>query len=136
MKRFLASERGEAPLEFVALTALLVLPLIYLLFSLGNVQAASLATEQSAQIAATLYSRGMSEDAVHQQVRLIFADFGVKQPPTVTKSCGRCRKNDPLTVTVDTTATLPGMDYLLSNTPVGISVSSQFRTVIYKEAAN
>lgn len=74
-----ASDRGSAPIEFIFASVVLLIPLIYLVLSLGQVQAGSYATQSTAINAARAAARypDSAEARAEAMARLHFEDFGV-----------------------------------------------------------
>lgn len=74
-----ASDRGSAPIEFIFASIVLLIPLVYLVLSLGQVQAGSYATQSTAINAARAAARYPDSADVRAEAmaRLHFEDFGV-----------------------------------------------------------
>lgn len=75
-----SDERGSAAIEFVTLGLLLIVPLVYLVLVVAQLQAATLAAEGAARQAArdltrTTASRGMQEAA--RDISIAIMDFGL-----------------------------------------------------------
>ncbi|WP_210479179.1 TadE family protein [Naasia sp. SYSU D00948] len=127
-------EEGSAGIEFLAGAVLLLVPLVYLVVTLGALQAAAFATEGAARGAALVLSRGVGDPAVGEQaeqvVALALEDFGVRDGAEVEVTCrpaGECGERGaeimvlvraavalplvpdglPVTIPVEGTATLP-----------------------------
>lgn len=111
-------EEGSALVEFVALAVLLLIPLTYLVLTLGQVQAASFAADsivrEVARIHATDSDEARAERRAASATRLILEDAGLDADPedVVTVTCDEhpCRTAGN-TVRVDAriTAGLPGI---------------------------
>lgn len=75
-----SDERGSASLEFLALGLLLIVPLVYLILVLGQLQAAALAADGAARQAARSWvmqpSLTLADERAADQVRLGASDFG------------------------------------------------------------
>ncbi len=108
-------EGGSAAVEFLAGAVLLLVPLAYLVLTLGALQAAAFATEGAARGAALVLARGAADDAVAEQAEQVIAltleDFAVSQAAEVDVSCrpaGECgRAGGDVTVLVRTSVPLP-----------------------------
>jgi hypothetical protein len=113
--RMRRADEGSAPVEFLAGSVLLLVPLVYLVLTLATVQAAAFATEGAARAVAVLASRGGDAPSVaariDRTVALALADFGVDSAgAAVTVDCsasGTCRPGDEVSVTVRVTVPLP-----------------------------
>ena len=74
------AERGSAVIEFVGMTALLLLPLAYLIASVGAVQAANLAADGAAReavrAALSAPSSPLAATRAHQAAQVALADHG------------------------------------------------------------
>ena len=89
MRRAPASDRradqGSAVIEFVTLGVLLLVPLVYLVITLGRLQAASFAADAATREAARAFTTASTEqsgrDRVLSAVRLALADQGFDQDP-------------------------------------------------------
>ena len=76
-----ADDRGSASLEFLTAGLLLLVPLVYLVLTLGAIQSASLATEGAARQAARVFvqaeSTAAGRAAAERALALALADHGV-----------------------------------------------------------
>lgn len=74
------SDRGSAPIEFIFASVVLLIPLVYLVLSLGQVQAGSYATQTTAINAARAAARYPDSAGARAEAmaRLHFEDFGVE----------------------------------------------------------
>lgn len=74
-----AADRGSAPIEFIFASVVLLIPLVYLVLSLSEVQAGSYATHASAINASRTAARypASAESRAQEMARLHFEDFGV-----------------------------------------------------------
>ncbi len=74
-------ESGSAAVEFLAGSVLLLVPLAYLVLTLGSLQSAAFATEGAARGAALVLSRGPADPAAEERAEQVIAlaldDFGV-----------------------------------------------------------
>jgi hypothetical protein len=75
----LSSDRGSAPIEFIFASAVLLIPLVYLVLSLAHVQAGSYAANATAISAARTAARfpDTAPARADALARLQFEDFGV-----------------------------------------------------------
>lgn len=107
-------ERGSAALEFVALGLVLIVPLVYLVLVLGQLQAGSLAAEGAARQAAREFvqfgSLAQADQVAAAEIYLAASDFGF-EPGQVSwsRSCeGTClAPNSRATVRVVIRVPLP-----------------------------
>ncbi|WP_247595236.1 peptidase T4 [Actinomyces procaprae] len=82
-------EAGNAPVEFIGWTVVLVVPVVYLLIALAQVQAASFAVASAADAASRILEVEQGEAAVaHARVAvgLALADQGVDADPATALS--------------------------------------------------
>lgn len=109
------SDRGSASLEFITAGLLLLVPLVYLILTLGAIQSAALATEGAARHGARVFVQAESTAAgtvaAQRALDLALADHGV-DPSAVSLSI-RCTPNPGQChtrrgwVTVDVTVRVP-----------------------------
>ncbi|WGW10834.1 hypothetical protein LWF01_11995 [Saxibacter everestensis] len=109
-------DAGSALIEFSAAGLILLVPLIYLIVALGQLQGASFAVSSAASGAARLLARSPnsaeSHRAAEELVDLALRDYGLDQAPrTIRVSCSpACDSNDALvTVSVTAEVALPGV---------------------------
>ncbi|MBV7363526.1 hypothetical protein KRX54_03655 [Actinomycetaceae bacterium TAE3-ERU4] len=128
------TENGEATLEFIGLTALLILPLLYLIFSLAQVQNAAYAANSAAQSAASLYAVGTSPARVNEQIEQLQRDYDLDIPLEVSVECGKCTLGQTVWVRVVARANLPGSNLgnRLAN-QLSIPVEARFVSVIVRK---
>jgi hypothetical protein len=108
-------EQGSAVVEFVFLSALLMVPLVYFIITVGQIQGGSFAVVGAADQAAKVYvaqpDAASGRAAAEQAVLLALADYG--QPAGNASVDTRCEPADCLapgsavTVTVRLTVPLP-----------------------------
>jgi Flp pilus assembly protein TadG len=116
-------ERGSAVVEFAWLGVLLLVPVMWLVLSVFDVQRGAFATETAARSAARAYALapndGQGRSAAHTAARLALEDQGVTGVPvTVTVSCTPYPRNchsgtSVITVKVRTRVVLPLMPEVL-----------------------
>ncbi len=102
-------EGGEATVEFVGLVFLLVVPLVYFVVSLAQLQAALFAAEAGAREAARILAEDSTDEArALTQIDLAFDDFHVASRPHTSFGCRVCagRERD-VEVEVSTLVPLP-----------------------------
>src|SRR5690625_4306612 len=99
----LGSEEGSAVVEFLALGTLLLLPAVWFLLAVAEVQAASYGAVGAADQAAKMYTTGQvehSERAGRSEaaVSAALADFGIgAEQATVSRECSAaCQAEDTL----------------------------------------
>ncbi len=104
-------ESGSASVEFLAGSVLLLVPLAYLLLTLGALQSAAFATEGAARGAALVLSRGPGDPAAEQQAEQVIAlaldDFGVREGADVEVTCRPADDCEEVSVLVRTSVPLP-----------------------------
>lgn len=132
VRRRPTGDDGSAVVEFLGASLLLLVPVVYLVVTLGAVQAATFAVEgaarEAARAAVTSEPHG---ELVAAAVRLALQDQGVDAVPEVVVSCSAdCRTaGTTVTVTVDLRVSLPGVPAVLQGAvpaavPVGASVTA------------
>lgn len=109
------SDRGSASIEFITAGLLLLVPLVYLILTLGALQSAALATEGAARQAARVFvqaeSTAAGTAAAQRALDLALADHGV-DPSAVslaiscTPNPGQCHTRRGW-VTVDVSVRVP-----------------------------
>jgi hypothetical protein len=129
------SDAGSASLEFVTAGALLLVPVVYLVLTLGMVQGAAFAAEGAAHASARAYVQALEpaegRTTVDEIVRLAAADFSLDDAPAATEiSCvpatADCLQRDSVvTVTVTLDVPLPLVPSALdSSLPLHIPVTA------------
>lgn len=87
--RALASQRGSASVEFIGWTVILVVPVLYLMIALAQIQAASFAVASAADSASRILEVDRSPRALahaRTAVALALADQGVEADPATAMS--------------------------------------------------
>jgi Flp pilus assembly protein TadG len=129
------AEDGNAMIEFVWLSVLLMVPLVYVLICVFEVQRASFAVTEGAREAGRAYATADSvADArarAQDGARLALADQGIGGDPDLTVACsGPCLANgSTVTITVRHTVRLPVLSLLGSLSPQ-IPVSASHDEVV------
>lgn len=102
-------ESGEAVVEFIGLSVILLVPLIYAILALAQVQAGLFAAEGGAREAARVLADHPEDQATAlAQVELAFADFHVPSTPSTEIGCRQCSGElRDVSVTVSTSIPLP-----------------------------
>lgn len=111
-------ERGEATIEFLGIVMIFVIPVFYLIVSLGLIQAAHYACETSARNGARILADDPSRLSVAQlATNLTFEDYDVRVPPRIAVSCEPwdCRVGGQVTVSVSADVPLPFLPEWLSS---------------------
>lgn len=130
------SEGGEAVVEFIMLTAALIIPLVYLILTLAQLQATVFAVEGAARDVAFLTAHGETDETlVGRHVRQIFSDYlgEGQEPQLVRKWCepAPCQPGSLVHVEVAATVPLPLIPTGLSEVlQAGIPVSTEAVTVM------
>lgn len=134
--RGLADDTGSASIEFLSVGVLLLLPLVYLVLALGQIQHAVLGVEGAARHAARAIAQAESHDAglaaADRALLVAVADAGLA-PDAVRVSivcapdpeaCGTPRGT--VTVQLDATVPLPlAPPFLALDVGVGVPVSAR-----------
>lgn len=85
LRRLRGEEGGNAVVEFLGVTLVLLVPLVYLVLTLGRVQAATFAAEAAAREVGRVLSQaediGTATAHAHAAVELAFADHGIDVDP-------------------------------------------------------
>lgn len=128
-------EQGSAVVEFTFLALLLMVPLVYFIITVGQIQGGSFAVVGAADQAAKVYTAqpdaSAAQAAAEQAVAIALADFGHgPEQATVTTSCdpADCQAaGTAVTVRVNLTVPLPfipfGDSFRLSATNVEASAT-------------
>jgi hypothetical protein len=133
-------ERGSAVVEFVTLGVLLLVPVVYLVISVGRIQAAAFATDASAREAARALTSAGDERTGRQDadaaVRLGLLDQGFDVDPALALriSCGQTpclRPEGRITVRVAVDVPLPGIPGFVDRlVPTHVTVRSSQVAVV------
>ena len=128
-------DEGSAVVEFVTLGMLLLVPLVYLIFTLGRIQAASFAADGAAREAARAFTSAPDEATGRARalaaVRLALLDQGFSTDPASAAGIS-CSESPCLTpqgrvaVQVQVDVVLPGIPGFVDRfAPTHVSVRSQ-----------
>ena len=114
------ADAGSAVIEFIFASIILLIPVIYLMLTLSQLQAASYATTSAAISASRIAARDAnpSEARARAVAKMHFADFGLEDSaPSITYSCaGPCGHAGSLvTARVETRVSLPGLPLLFGS---------------------
>lgn len=117
---------GSAVVEFLALTLLLFIPIVYLVITAFTIQGASFAAAGAARDAARIVATAgdPAERTVRAGAALAFADFGLDVAPDVSVTCteGCAEPGSLVRVTVSARVPLPLVpDFLTERASVGVS---------------
>ena len=132
-------DEGSAMVEFLALAVLLLVPLLYLVITLGRVQAATMAVDGSARTAARVYVLGRDEERARRQaeatVALALRDHGFRPAPaalTVDCSTRPCPAPGAVVrVSVELDVLLPGVPAALDRVvPLHVTVRARQVAVV------
>lgn len=112
-----SADSGTAVIEFIFASIVLLIPVIYLMLTLSQLQAAGYATTSAAMSASRIAARDANPSKARAQAvaKMHFADFGLPDAPTsITYSCaGPCGHAGSLvTARVETKVSLPGFPLL------------------------
>lgn len=134
------SERGSAVVEFLGVSLVLVIPLIYLILTMARIQAASFAAEGAAREAGRLIAQAdtMVEGIESAQlgVELAFGDQGLQvngaDVLTVTCSVTDClTAGEYVFVAISTEVSLPlAPDFLASSLPTTVTITADAMTAV------
>jgi len=122
------AERGNAILEFHFLGLLLLVPLVYVLLAVLDVQRSSYGVTQAAREAARVYSITGDEDLARVAARVALDDQSVSEPAGVVID-GAYAPGERVTVTVRTRVGLPFLPEALAGAAHAV-VPVQARTVV------
>ena len=131
LRHQLQDEQGNALVEFVVLSAALLIPTLYLVLTLGSVQAAAFAADtiarDTARIHATETDPDRADARASRHMELVLEDHGLPVSDVVDLSCSE----DPcataggiVTARVRISVPVPGLGPVLGNTgPVAVGSS-------------
>lgn len=89
----LRSEKGNAPVEFVVLAVVLLIPTLYLVLTLGAVQSAVLAADVVARDAARIHAiepePATARARQDAHMRLVLEDYGIRSAGAVEIVCSQ-----------------------------------------------
>ncbi|MEO3938375.1 pilus assembly protein [Dermatophilaceae bacterium Soc4.6] len=127
-----AADEGRAIVEFIFVGVLLLVPLVYLVMVVGQLQAASFAVSAASREAGRAYTTSPSQEQAEPRARaaaaLPLADFGFDSGTDLQLVCdgSPClRPEGRISVTSTVTVALPGVPDLLAGVlPVSIPVSA------------
>ncbi len=133
-------ERGSAVVEFLGVSLVLLVPLVYLILTMARIQAASFAAEGAAREAGRLIAQAdtIEEGIVAAQlgVQLAFADQGIEVDPAaaleVTCSVPEClTAGEYVLIEVHTEVALPlAPDFLSGTLPTSVAISADAMTAV------
>jgi Flp pilus assembly protein TadG len=133
----LGREDGSAAIEFVGLSVVLLLPVVYVLLSVFQLQRAAFGVSQAAREAgrayATATSSGEAPARAQEAANLAVHDQGVEGSPSVTyTSTPSLQPGSRFTVRVDMDVPLPyaGHGKFLGLIPATVGVHSSYTVVI------
>lgn len=112
------SESGNAMIEFVVLGLMLMIPTVYFLLAVFQIQSAALAanaaSQQAVQLAASTPRDQITSQGMTAAAQLAAADFKVApENLSVSMSCeGGCSEQSPIRVDVTVQATLPMIPWI------------------------
>lgn len=136
MTRWLRRDDGNALVEFTVLSLLLLVPLVYVLLGVFQVQRAAFGVTEAARQAGRAFAVADSVDAgaarAQAATRLALADQGIDDAPPPVLECpeGVClAPGSTVRVTVSYTVRLPVLS-LLSRDGVGIPVTATHVAVV------
>ncbi|MCW2777520.1 MAG: hypothetical protein JWN17_1245 [Frankiales bacterium] len=128
MRTRLHDDGGNALVEFVWLAVVLMVPVVYLMLGVFDVQRASFGvTEAARQAGRTWVTSGCDQQRGDRAAALALADQHVTGMPIAWPACPR--PGQERTVTVRSFVTLPGVGALLPAHRGGIEVSGSFVAV-------
>lgn len=116
----LAREDGNALVEFVALSVILLIPSLYLVLSLGSVQGAVFAADviarDAARIHATEPDASRAKERTEAMVRMTLEDHGLSAQDAVTVRCSKdpcSAAGSEVTAEVSIGVPIPGLGPML-----------------------
>lgn len=131
-------ERGSATVEFISVGVLLMLPLVYLVITMGRIQAATFAADGSAREAARAFVTADTDDDARRRaaiaVRLGLRDqgFDPSRDGVLTVECETSRCLTPeawVLVRVEVRVGLPGVPGFIGR-PLSASVRVRARQLV------
>lgn len=141
-----SGDEGNAIVEFLGVALLLLVPVVYLVLTLGTLQAGAFAVDGAAREAARAFVTAVDDadgrTRAESAVALALADQGL-EPDTTDRSLGLVCSADPcrtpggsVTVTVEVDVPLPGVPgWLQDVVPLSVPVSATATTAIDAYAA-
>ena len=133
-------ERGSAVVEFLGVSLVLLVPLVYLILTVARIQAASFAAEGAAREAGRLIAQAETIEegiaAAQLGVELAFADQGLQVDPAaalrVTCSVPEClAAGEYVLIEVSTEVSLPlAPDFLTDSLPTTVAISADAMTAV------
>lgn len=117
-----SGEVGEATIEFIGVMMILVIPIFYLIITLGSLQSAVYAAEASARNAVRIVANNpQQQEAARLQGYLTFQDYNIAATPDIHVSCqpAHCQAGGSVEVFVATSVPLPLLPDWLSG---GLSI--------------
>ncbi|OKL48092.1 hypothetical protein [Boudabousia marimammalium] len=128
------SEEGEALIEFIIMTAVMIVPLIFLVSALASVQAAAYASQETAVSAAIMAGQGGDADQIAAGAHLVAQDFRT-EVAQLEISCGACEIGDVVTVKATVTPVFPLVPAIGNlRSTITVPVSSVSRSIITVKA--
>lgn len=113
-------EEGNALVEFVVLAVALLLPTLYLVLTLGSVQASVFAADiiarDAARIHATEQDPSLAQRRTGEHARMVLEDFGLVGGDVVTITCSEdpcATRGGTVTATVRIPVSVPGLGPVL-----------------------
>ena len=131
IRRRLQQEQGNALVEFVVLSAALLIPTLYLVLTLGSVQAAAFAADTIARDAARIHATESDPDRAtaraSRHMEMVLEDHGLPVTDVVQLSCSEDPCATPggiVTARVRIPVPVPGLGPILGETgPVAVGAS-------------
>lgn len=131
LRHRLADEQGNALVEFVVLSAALLIPTLYLVLTLGNVQAAAFAADTIARDAARIHATEPDPDRAaaraSRHMEMVLQDHGLPAGDVVELRCSEEPCATPggiVTARVRIPVPVPGLGPILGETgPVAVGAS-------------
>ncbi len=123
-------ERGTASIEFIAATVLLLVPVLYLVISLAQIQNQSLGVEAASRHLARAYAQGYGPERAERVLAAISEQYGLAEADLrVATTCvpagGACpRAGVIVAVTVDARAAVPLLPRALMDGGIPIGATS------------
>ena len=137
MNRSVRGEDGSAAIEFIGLSIVLLLPVVYVLLTVFQLQRAAFGVSQAAREAGRAYatapSSGMATDRAREAADLAVHDQGVDGSPSVSyTSTPSLQPGSRFSVRIDMDVPLPyaGHGKFLGLIPATVGVHSTYTVVI------
>lgn len=129
-------EAGEASVEFIGFFVVLVVPLIYFILMLSQLQATVFAAESGAHVAARTLARDPNaQEVAIKQINMAFSDHGISAPDVIDLGCTVCsgqRRDVSVTVSTRVSWPLVPSGWSVGSVPVSSTVTLLVDQVVFE----